>query len=237
MWILTLFLCVMFLTGTYAGNQSWFTLDRLTRDNVLNSTLIVLMVFTLLMVAFILGFFPQSVAAPFMMVLYTVIAGFFTGYAFRLLKYRSRSGKILYQHRSFWVDHAPNLLAIVLILYGVYRTSILSEMPVTGIRLTSGISLISFGFFSWTLKVVPEFRSKGIMLIDRYIHWKEVISWNWQSESVVVIEYFVKEHKDDERIKQFATSIPEDERKELEIVLNSKMDEFDEERRKILFPE
>jgi hypothetical protein len=237
MWILTLFLCVVFLTGAYTGNRSWFTLDRLTRDNVLNGTLIVLMVFTLLMVAFILGFFPQSIAAPFMMVLYSVIAGFFAGYAIRLLKYRSRSGNILYQHRSFWVDHAPNLLAIVLILYGVYRTSILSDLPVTGIRLTSGISLISFGFFGWTLKVVPEFRSKGIMLIDRYIHWKEVISWNWQSESVVVIEYIVKGQENDERIKQFATSIPEDERKELEIVLNSKMDEFDEERRKILFPE
>lgn len=237
MWILTLFLFVVFLASAFAGNQSWFTLDRLTKENVLNGTLLVLAFFTLLMVAYVLGFFPQSVAAPFMMSLYSVIAGFFMGYAVRLLTHRSKSGDILYQHRSFWVDHAPNLLAIILILYGIYRTSVLSDMPVTGIRLTSGISLICFGLFSWTLKVVPEFRSKGIMLLDRYIHWKEVISWSWQSESVVVIEYFTKEHKEDERIKQFATSIPEEERKELEVILKSKMDEFDEERRKILFPE
>jgi hypothetical protein len=237
MWILTFFLFVVFLAGAYSGNQPWFTLDRLTRDNVLNGALIILALFTILMIAFVLGFFPQSVAAPFMMVLYSVIAGFLIGYALRLFNHRSISGDILYQHRSFWVDHAPNFLAIILIVYGIYRTSILSEMPVTGIRLTSGISLICFGLFSWTLKVVPEFRSKGIMLLDRYIHWKNVISWKWQSESVVVIEYYVKEHKEDERLKQFATSIPEEERKELEVILKSKMEEFDEERRKVLFPE
>ena len=237
MWILTIFLFFVFLLAAYSGNQMWFTLDRLTRDNVLNGVLITLALFTLLMVAFVFGFFPQSVAAPFMMVLYSAIAGFFTGYATRLFKHRSKSGDILYQHRSFWVDHAPNFLAIILIVYGLYRTSILTDLPVTGIRITSGISLICFGLFSWTLKVVPEFRSKGIMLLDRYIHWKEVIAWSWQSESVVVIEYFAKHQKEGERIKQFSTSIPEDERKELEVILKSKMEEFDEERRKVLFPE
>ena len=237
MWILTFFLSVVFLAGAYSGNQSWFTLDRLTRDNVLNGALIILALFTILMIAFVIGFFPQSIAAPFMMVLYSAIAGFLIGYALRLFKHRSNSGDILYQHRSFWVDHAPNFLAIILIIYGIYRTSILTDPPITGIRLTSGVSLICFGLFSWTLKVVPEFRSKGIMLLDRYIHWKEVIAWKWQSESVVVIEYYVKEHKEDERLKQFATSIPEEERKELEVILKSKMEEFDDERRKVLFPE
>lgn len=189
------------------------------------------------MIAYVVGFFPQSVAAPFMMTLYSLIAGFFVGYAIRLYKLRSKSGNILYQNRSFWIDHAPNFLAIILILYGIYRTSILSDFPVTGIRLTSGISLISFGLFSWTLKAVPEFRSKGILLLDQFIHWKEVLSWKWQNESVIVIEFFKKENQSDEQIKFFATSIPEDERKELEVVLKSKMEEFEDERNKTLFPE
>lgn len=212
-------------------------LDRLTREAVLNTTLIVLTIFTLLMIAHIMGFFPQSVAAPFMMSIYTIIAAFFSGYAIRLYRSRRTSGNVLYQHRSFWIDHAPNILAVILVLYGIYRTAIITNQPVTGIRITSGLSLISFGFFMWTLKAVPEFRSLGVILLDRFIHWKEVISWKWTGESVLTIEFLVKQGDEDERIKQFSTSIPEDERKELEVILISKMEEFEEERRKVLFPE
>jgi hypothetical protein len=235
MWILTIFLAVLFIAAAYVGNRPWFTLDRLTRDNVLNGALAVLILFTLLMVAYITGFFPQSVAAPFMMMVYITIAGFFTGYAFRLIRFRSDAGDILYQHRTFWVDHAPNLFAVILIIYGIYRTAILTDIPVTGIRITSGVSLICFGIFTWTLKTVPEFRSNGIILLDRFIPWKEVLSWNWQSEDVVAIEYISPKKHHDERIRQFATSIPEDERKEVEMVLASKLEEFDEERKKVLF--
>jgi hypothetical protein len=237
MWFLIFFLLFIAFFGAYAGSQTWFSFDRLTKTNVLNGTLAVLALFTVLMVAYVLGFFPQSVAAPFMMSLYSMIAGFFLGYTYRLMHHRKNAGVILYQHRSFWIDHAPNFLAIALILYGIYRTAILIDQPVTGIRLTSGISLMSFGFFSWTLKVVPEFRSKGILFLDRFIHWKEVIAWRWQSEDVIGIEFIAGKKNTDERIKEFYTSIPEDEKKEIEIVLKSKMDEFFEERKKTLFKE
>ncbi|MCC5913770.1 MAG: hypothetical protein JJU46_05300 [Balneolaceae bacterium] len=233
MWILTLFLSVLFLIAGFAGNRDWFTLDKLSRENVLNSTLIVLAAFTLLMVAYVLGFFPQSIAAPFMMSLYVSIAGFFIGYGVRLINSRSDAGAILYQHRSFWIDHAPNFLAVGLILYGFFRMAILTDQPITGIRLTSGLSLISFGFFTWTLKAVPEFRSGGLILLDRYIKWPKIISWNWQSESVLSIEYIVNRDGED-RIRQFATYIPEEERKEIELILKSKMDEYDKERKKVL---
>ena len=237
MWILNLLLLFVFLAGVFTGQQPWFTLHRLNKSNVLNGTLIVLAGFTLLMLLYVLGFFPQSVAAPFMMVLYSFIAGFFIGYAFRLLNLRNKSGRLLYQHRSFWIDHAPNFLAIILILYGIFRTAILTDQPVTGIRVTSGLSLISFGFFTWTLKAVPEFRSRGALLLDRYIRWEEVIAWQWQSESVLEIEYIAQESSKNERIREFVTSIPEDERKEIEMILKSKMDEFNEERKKVLFKE
>lgn len=237
MWILNLLLLFIFLAGVFSGQQPWFTLHRLNKSNVLNGTLIVLAGFTLLMLLYVLGFFPQSVAAPFMMAIYSLIAGFFIGYAFRLLNLRNKSGRLLYQHRSFWIDHAPNLLAIILIIYGIFRTAVLTDEPITGIRITSGISLISFGIFTWTLKAVPEFRSKGVLLLDRYIRWEEVIAWNWQSESVLEIEYIAQESSKNERIREFLTSIPEDERKEIEMILKSKMDEFDEERKNVLFKE
>lgn len=234
MWILSLFLVVVFVICGYFGSIRLFMLDKLNRENVLNSSLVLLLLFTLLMIAWSFGYFPQSVAAPFMMFVYTAVAGFFFGYAFRLFKRRSQSGAILYQHRSFWVDHAPNLLAAVLILYGFYRTSLITDLPVTGIRITSGLSLIGFGLFSWTLKAVPEFRSKGVLLLDRLISWDEMISWNWQGESVLAIEYLVEKRSNHERIKRFTTSIPEEERKEIEAVLKAKMDQFEEERRKKL---
>lgn len=237
MWILILFLIAVAVAGVYSGNQHWFMLDRLNSDVVLNGTLLMLLAFTVLMIAYVFGFFPQSIAAPFMMVLYTAIAGFLAGYAGRLYSSRKKAAGILYQYRSFWVDHAPNLLAIMLILYGIYRTAVLTDLPVTGIRVTSGISLICFGLFSWTLKAVPEFRSKGVMLLDRFIPWKYIISWHWQNEEVLAIEYIVKESKTETRIKQFTTYIPSEERKEIEIILKSKMDEFSDERKELLLSE
>ncbi|MCC5906085.1 MAG: hypothetical protein JJU13_07770 [Balneolaceae bacterium] len=237
MWFLTFFLLFVAFSGAYAGNRTWFSFDLLTKSNILNGVLIILIFFTILMIAYALGFFPQSVAAPFMMSLYSLVAGFFLGFALRLMNHRQKAGSILYQHRSFWIDHAPNFLAIILIIYGLYRTAILIDLPVTGIRLTSGISLMCFGFFTWTLKVVPEFRSKGILFLDRFIHWNEVIAWRWQSETIIGIEFIAGKKGSEERIKEFFTSIPEDEKKEIEVVLKSKMDEFFEERKKKLFKE
>ena len=237
MWYLSLFLIFIFIFGTYAGNQNWFRFDLLTRTNVLNGFLFIFFIFTVLMIMYVLGYFPQYIAAPFMMTIYTVLAGFFAGYANRLLSLRRKCGSVLYQYRSFWIDHAPNLLAIVLIIYGIYRTSVLSALPITGIRLTSGLSLMSFGFFAFTLKIVPEFRSTGILFLDRFIHWKEVIAWSWQSETLIGIEFIYSEKHKSDRIKEFYTYIPEDEKKEIEIVLKSKMDEYADERKKILFKE
>ena len=154
-----------------------------------------------------------------------------------MFRLRSRSGTILYQHRSFWIDHAPNFLSVILLLYGLYRTALLTDQLITGIRVTSGLSLMAIGLFMWTLKAVPEFRSSGILLLDRYIHWKYVISWHWSSESIVTIEYVAGENENDRRIRQFSTAVPDEDRKEIEVVLKSKMEEFSEERQEVLFPE
>lgn len=237
MWIINLFLICSIILGTYLGFKPLFKLERLNKFVVLNSLLITLAVFTLLMILYVFGFFPQTVAAPFMMTIYSTLAGFFAGYAFRLIRMRKDSGQLLYQYRSFWIDHAPNLLAIVLILFGFYRTAILTDQAVTGIRITSGLSLIGFGLLIWTLKVVPEFRSDGIVLFDRFIAWDEMLAWRWVSEKVIGIEYMAESGKKDERIREFLTAIPEEEKKELERILSDKLDEYSESRNKKLFKE
>ncbi len=237
MWILIFILFFVFSIAGYFGSQPYFRLEHLTPKRVINTALIVMVVFTIMMIAYVTGGFPQSVAAPFMMGVYTLIAGFFIGYAYRQLKIRSEGGDILYQHRTFWVDFAPHIFAIILILYGLYRTALLTDLPITGIRLTSGFSLISFGLFGWTLKLVPEFRSKGVMLLDQLIEWKTVIAWGWHSEDVIMIEYIDPTKEKGNRIKQFVTSIPEGDRKEIEVVLKSKMDEYADARKKVLMPE
>ena len=234
MWLLNLFLLFFLVAGFTAGNHPWFTLDKVDKYVLLNTILISLLVFTTLMILYALDLFPQHIAAIFMMGLYTMISGFFIGYTMRLWKLKRKGGKILYQHRSFWIDHAPNILAIVLILFGLYRTSILTDPAVTGIRLTSGISLMSFGFFSWFFKVVPEYRSKGVFLLDQLIQWDRVLSWKWVSDVALNIEYIVNDQDDDHRIREFTTAIPLDEKKEIENWLILKMDEYADERKKNL---
>ncbi len=230
MWILSTILLLIFSGFAWFGNRKSFFIDGLTPPLVLNTLLGLLTFFTLLIIANSFGYFPQSVAAPFMMGVYTIIGGFFFGYAFRLYKERTKSGNILYQNRSFWIDHAPNLLAAAIIIFGLYRTSILIDLPVTGIRITSGLSLIGFGLFTWTLKPVPEFRTDGVLILDRRIVWPDVVSWHWQSEEVLAIEFMAGKKRNEKRIKQFTTAVPATDRKEIEMILKSKMDEFHDER-------
>jgi len=222
------------LVGVFAGYQPYFRIEKLSKGILLNSILIVAVLFTILMVAYITGYFPDSAAAPFMMFVYSFLAGFFAGYAWRIVRLRKNAGNILYVYRSFWTDHAPAFAAVMVILYGIYRTSLLLEQPITGIRLTSGFSLITFGLLGLTIKIVPEFRSKGIFFLDRVIPWKQVIAWHWDSEDVINIEFIYKPGKPDEHVREFYTAIPPEDRAQIETVLDSKMDDSREYREEIL---
>lgn len=237
MWILSFLMIFAAIAGSYAGYQPFIKFERLNKNNLLNGSLIIFSLFTLLIVLYNFGYFPQSVAAPFMTGVYSFLAGFFIGYATRLFHIRRGSGNVLYQYRSFWVDHAPTLLGIGLIIYGIFRTSLFTELPVTGIRLSSGISLMSFGFFTWTIKPIPEFRSKGILFLDKLIKWENVISWGWESEEVVTVDYITEQKISEERLREFQTFVPVEDKKELEMVLKSKMDEYYDIRKKKLLKE
>ncbi|MEX1063066.1 MAG: hypothetical protein WEC12_05640 [Balneolaceae bacterium] len=223
------------LIGGFLGHHPLvFRLEKINKSNSLNSGLAVAFVFTLLMTAYYVGYFPHTVAAPFMIFIYSFLAGFFTGYAWRLFQLRVDTGHILYMHRSFWIDHAPTFAAILIILYGLYRTSLLLEQPVTGIRMASGLSLIAFGFFGLTLKIIPEFRSGGVLFLDRVIPWRQIMGWSWQSEEIINIEYLHKPGEAGEQVRELLTTIPLEDRKQIETVLESKMDEHRDERRKML---
>jgi hypothetical protein len=228
---------VIAVAGVYIGYSPFFRIEKMNQSAVLNWSLIVFSIFTILIIAHSLGYFSQDAGAWFMMSLYSFLAGFFFGYAIRLLKIRSKTGKILYINRSFWTDHAPNLISILIILYGIYRTSVLIDDPVTGIRLTSGLSLMAFGFFGWTLKIVPEFRANGILLFDKIVKWPHLISWSWHSEEVILLEYLSEPGTENEHIRQFLTNVPEEDRLRIEDILKSRMEEFAEERKKLLFKE
>jgi uncharacterized membrane protein YiaA len=236
MWIISLFLAAVFLGGMFTGNLSNFSIDKLTKQLVLNTGLLVLTLFAILLLLYNIGYFPQWIAAPFMMAVYSFTGGFLAGFSFKQYQTKKKAGDILYQHRSFWVDHAPSLLAIALILFGIYRTAILTELDITGIRVTSGLSLICFGVFTWTLKAVPEFRKYGIILFDRLIKWEDVISWHWYSEEIIAIEY-ITGNDENEVIREFLTSVPMEDKKEIERILASKADDYYEVRKKRLLKE
>src|SRR5690625_3816953 len=193
MWIIILLMLIVTFAGLYIGQSAGFRLQTLDKNTLLNASLITLALFTLLVILHNFGYFPQWIAAPFMMGVYSLAGGFFLCYAFRIYTRRVRSGKILFQYRSFWSDHAPNLLAVILILFGIYRTSILLETPVTGIRLTSGMSLICFGLYFWTLKAVPEFRVRGIYFLVSLFPWEYLVLCNWYSVTILYIDYMLKQ--------------------------------------------
>lgn len=229
-----LFAGVFLLIGGFVGHQPYIRIEKLNKSVILNTLLLVTVFFTLLMAAYITGYFSHSLAASFMITLYSFLTGFFTGYAIRLIQLRAGAGDILYMHRSFWIDHAPGFAAVLIILYGIYRTSLLIEQPVTGIRLTSGISLMAFGFFGLTFKIIPEFRLRGILFLDKIVTWKQIIAWKWHTENVINIEFIYKPGEDDEEVRELLTTIPPEDRRQIETVLESKMNEALKDREKLL---
>lgn len=222
------------LAGGYVGIKPWFRFEKLNKAILLNGVLTALTVFTLLMFAWFLGYLSQSTAASLMMFIYSFLTGFFTGVGCRFIRLRKTSGNILYMHRSFWTDHAPQLAAILILLFGLYRTSLLLEQPVTGIRLTSGLSLIAFGFLGLTVRITPEFRTRGILFLDRLTPWKHLLSWSWKTEEVICLEYLYSSDSNRKRIREFLTTIPAEDRRQVETLLTSKLEEFRDEREKSL---
>lgn len=230
MFLTLLLLSVLFLLALWAGWHRMVRLEHLTRTRLINGFLVAMALLTLLSVAHGLGWASPAAAARITMGLYVIASGFFFGFGAALYRLRDPAGALLYVYRSAWTDLAPNLLSVALFAYGIYRAGLLSWGPFTGIGITSGLSLVGLAFFGWTVRVVPEFRSEGLLLVDQFVEWKRVLAWKWSGEETLQLDYMTEE----EAISEFRTYVPLEDRKNMEHILGEKLQEFREERRKMV---
>ncbi len=224
---------IFLLIGLFAaaGLGGYFRVVQsvhLNRRRVFGGFIILLVILTVMTAGREFDIFTQSVAIKATMILYSIAAGFFAGYGIKLIRLRGKAGALEYMYRSPWIDVAPNLVAAALFVFGIYRTGILSGGPFIGIGITSGVSLIAFAFLGWTVHIVPEFRLKGILLIDQYIKWDKLVTFDWISENTLRVEYFTK----DRQISDFQTYVSEEDQSIIERILREKMEDYEEERRK-----
>jgi hypothetical protein len=221
------------LAAGYLGYRRRLRLDHLNQNRVINTLLAAMVVLTLMSLAHGLGLFSQAVAAKVTMSAYTLAGGFFIGYGVQLIVLRRRAGNLEYMYRSFWTDVAPNFISIALFAFGVYRAGVLHWDFLTGIGITSGLSLIGFGFLGWTVHVVPEFRSEGILMLDQFIEWKNVVAYEWAGEETLQIDYITSSGK----ISEFKTYIPPEDQLIIERLLGKKLKEYEEDRKQTMFEE
>lgn len=212
--------CVSF----WLGYRRLFFLYQVTLRKFLLFSLITLSIYSLLLFLFKVELLSEAVAAAIITNVYSSIFGFFTGSSFTQYSTRVNSGKILYCNRSFVSEYLPVIMALGMILFGVYRTSLFSDLAVTPIRISSGLSLLSIGFWGITLRPVPEFRVNGIILLDSMVDWKDMLSYEWYTVEVLEIEY-----TQDNSIRNFKTLIPPEDQLKIERLLSKKMNQKLEE--------
>ncbi|WP_020402003.1 hypothetical protein [Gracilimonas tropica] len=213
----------------WGGYKRLLYLDNITPRRFSITLLGVLIVFLVLQWMHRVGYFPEAIAGAVMANAYASAFGFFTGATVQQFQQKKGAGDIIYINRSFWTDIFPSIVGIGIILFGIQRTSLFSELPLTPIRVTSGLSIMAVGAYSFTIRLVPEFRSKGIVLLDRIIKWDNFLSYSWFSEEVLEIEF-----KLNGKIKSFKTMIPDEDSIFIEKKLTEKIaerldkEEFDE---------
>lgn len=215
---------IVALISTWLGYKRWLYWDQINLRNSLITAMVLMGVFMILQWLHWAGYFPEAVAGAFMANMYASLFGFFTGAAIQQYLQKVNSGKVLYVNRSFWTDILPGILALALILFGIQRTSLFSDVPLTPIRLSSGLSIMAVGFYSLTIRLVPEFREKAWILIDRKISWKTILSYSWYAEGVLEIEY-----KLNGKIRTFKTMISPEDEQTIEHLLSRKIAEKLEE--------
>ncbi|MGD8747819.1 MAG: hypothetical protein PVI44_05080 [Balneolaceae bacterium] len=233
MYILIGLLGLATVLSFWMGYRRILRLQHLSQQLVVNGFISAMIILTLMTIAQWLGFFPQDIAAKFTMLLYCMVAGFFCGFAAKMVILRQEVKAVEYVYRSFWTEAAPNLIAILVIAFGIYRTGLFTLGPYTGIGITSGLSLLGFGFFGLTVKVVPEFRYKGILILDQLVPWHKVVSYEWQSEDILQIDYYTS----DEKLTDFTTYIPPEDRLMIERLLGKKLKEHEQERKEMMAKE
>ena len=230
MYLIFLLLGLAFLLSFWMGYRRVLRLQHLNQRRVFNGFAGAMIILTLLTAGQWMEIISQNIAAHFTMFLYCLVAGFFSGFAIKMVALKQKVSEIEYVYRSFWTEAAPNIIAILIIVFGIYRTGILHFGPYTGIGITSGLSLLGFGFWGLTVKVVPEFRHQGILILDQCVFWKKVVAYRWQSENVLLIEYYTHDGK----LTDFTTYIPPEDEWNIERLLAKKLKEYHQDRKEMM---
>jgi len=212
--------CVSF----WLGYRRLFFLYQVTLRKFLLFSLITLSIYSLLLLLFKIEILSEAIAAAIITNVYSSMFGFFAGSTVTQYSTRVNSGKILYCNRTFISEYVPVIVALVMILFGIYRSSLFIDLPVTPIRLSSGLSLFIIGIWGITLRPVPEFRINGIVLLDSVIDWDNMLSYQWFTEEILEIEY-----TQDDSIRSFKTLIPAEDQLTVERLLSKRMREKLEE--------
>ena len=219
--VLLIVLSAVFLIGFALAFYEAVHIGKLSRRNIMWGLAGLLLFLAILGLLYGLQLIGHTLASQITMILYTLVSGFFLGGGTLNLKKRLNAGTLKYVNHTFMSDVLPNIISTLFIAYGLYKTDLFSSIPLSGLSVTSGISLILLGFYGFTLKIVPEFREEGILLLDRFIHWKDVLSFEWQYEQILDIDYILP----DRHISEFTTLVPLEDRKFVENLLNRKIEQ------------
>lgn len=230
MYILIGLLALAFIISFFIGYKRLIRLQHLNQKRVINGFIAAMILLTLMTIAQGLQLIPEHLVAQFTMLLYIAVSGFFIGFGIKMMLLREEVQSVEYIYRSFWTEAAPNIISILVMAYGIYQTGLLSSGPFTGIGITSGLSLLGFGFMGLTVRIVPEFRSKGILILDQCVPWQNVVAYSWESENVIQIDYYTEE----EKLTDFTTFIPPEDQLTIEKLLGKKLKEHEQERKKMM---
>ena len=226
MYFLISVLALGFLLSFWMGYRRILRLQHLNKGRVINGFVGAMVILTIMSVGHWMEIISREVAQDFTMLLYCMVAGFFFGFALKMLLLRQELKDVEYIYRSFWTEVAPRILSLLVILFGIYQTGIINLGPYTGIGITSGLSMLGFGCFGMAVKVVPEFRTKGILILDQFVPWKSVVAYEWEAEDVLQIDYY-----QNEKLTDFTTYIPPEDQLTIERLLAKKLKEYDQERK------
>jgi len=226
MYVLISVLALAFLLSFLIGYRRMLRLQHLNQPRVINGFLGAMIILTLMSAGQWMEIISRDLAREFTMLLYCLMGGFFFGFALKMFLLRQETKPVEYVYRSFWTEAAPRILAVLIIFFGIFQIGLIAPSPYTGIGIASGLSLLGFGCFGIAVKIVPEFRTKGVLILDQLVPWKNVVAYEWESEHVLQIDYY-----QGEKLTDFTTYIPPEDQLTIERLLGKKLKQYEQERK------
>ncbi len=213
-------LTLLAVAGLLVGYRRWISFKKLNKERALLIFIGIAFIMVLTGILSLFHIISRTTAELTTTALYLLFAGYFLGSTLKLLQFARTAGAVEYRQSSPFIRHLLNLLALTIMFYGVYRTHLLSSQPPNLMSWSSGISLVSFGLYGWRLRLIPEFRNKGLLILDQLIPWQQMIGYQWYTEETLQIDY----RRSDDHISDIKTGIPPRDQLSIERLLRTKMD-------------